>query len=177
MINSRAKGARYMLAVCRLLSHWACGTALDAKASDLAFRTRSTSITPFDGHWLGAGDILCRPGVFFPFCVECKNDEHGKLDSILEAPKWPVWAWWEQTQEQAEKTGLTPLLIFSRALRENYVLMNRLSAVRLKIEPRRGPVLDITRPNGERLTLCLLDDLLALPRSRLKTITLTRKPS
>lgn len=114
-----------MLEVSRILSTWVCGTAAKAKAEDLAFRPRSTSIMPVEGHWKGKGDILCRPQVYFPFAVECKCVESGKLDSIIEAPQWPVWDWWKQAVRQAEasKPILIPMLVFTRSRRANYVML------------------------------------------------------
>lgn len=174
MTNSQIKGRRYMLDVCRLLSHWIAKTKLSDPAHALAFRTRSTSIMPVEGHWMGQGDLVHRPGLYFPFCVECKNDEHGKLDSILEAPKWSVWTWWEQARTQAQKVSSTPLLIFSRSQRENYVLMETRVAQRLEVGPKRAPLLEVHRVGGEELTLCLLDDLMRVTPGRLRCISTVR---
>ncbi len=38
-----------------------------------------------------------------PYSVECKNQA-----------RWSVPAWWRQTEEQAEATGATPLLVMKR---------------------------------------------------------------
>lgn len=169
VVDGRNKGARYMVDVCRILSHWICGTAIDAKAHELAFRPRSTSIMPVEGHWNGAGDILHRPDVTFPFCVECKKQEGGDLGSILDARRWPVWDWWDQAVAQANRVDSIPLLIFARNRRENSVLMRRDTAEWLGLQPLSAPVLDIRRPNdGERLTLCLLRDLAARPVPKMR---------
>lgn len=175
MIDGRNKGARYMVDVCRLLSHWVCGTVEDAQAYELAFRPRSTALMPIDGHWETKGDLVVRPDLVFPLCVECKKHEAGDLDGLFDAPKWPVWAWWEQTKAQAATIHLPPALIFCRNRRENRVLLTRATAQCLEILPHPGPVVDIRRSNGEELTLCLLDNLLGLPSSNLQRLVKSRK--
>lgn len=171
MTDSRNKGARYMVDVCRLLSHWICGTPEDANADALAFRPRSTALMPIDGHWSNKGDLVSRPDLRFPLCVECKKQESGDLDGLFDAPKWCVWDWWEQAKGQALAIHLTPALIFCRNRRQNRVVLPRDTARCLDLKPLHGPLLDVTRPNGEVLTVCLLDDLLAVPPSRLARLS------
>jgi len=163
--GERIKGNRYMVSICRVLSAWWCDTPDGLRADDLPFRMRSTAIQPVEGHWEGAGDILHRPDLRpeFPFSVECKKQEKGQMDSILEAPNWPVWAWWRQAKAQAKKTRHVPLLLFTRNRRKDYALLSRRAADHLDIRPHEAPVLQVARPDGEELTLCLLDDLVQVP--------------
>lgn len=146
--GSYTKGNRFMVVVSRLISTWWCGTPPKAPFADLPFRPRSTSIVPVEGHWQGKGDILHRPDVPvpFPFAVECKDDEGGKLDSILEAPNWVVWAWWQQAKTQAQVAGLRPLLVFSRRHRGVYVMLDRPTATKIDLKPDRLPVLWVRGP-------------------------------
>lgn len=177
MVNGRDKGARYMVDVCRLLSHWVCGTPEDANADVLAFRPRSTALLPMEGHWDAKGDLLSRPALRFPLCVECKKHENGYLDGLLDAPKWAVWTWWEQAKEQASANRETPALIFCRNQRDNRLVIAKETATCLGLKPIHGPQIDITRTSGETLTLCLLADLLALPVGRLKRLQSTKNTS
>lgn len=151
-----------MLHVCRLLSQWWCGVSERTPAADLPFRTRSTSIVPVEGHWRGEGDILWRPDLepVFPFALECKNQEKGAMDAILEAPAWPVWSWWDQTCTQAETAAAVPLLLFTRNRRKDYVMLPSSKARRLReLVPIHGPHLEVTRPGGVQVTICLFGDL------------------
>lgn len=165
-----------MLDVCRLLSHWVVHTPLKAPASQLAFRPRSTSLMPIDGHWASKGDLVARPDLHFPLCVECKKHEDGYLDGLFDAPKWSVWGWWDQAKAQAAATNLTPALIFCRNLRENRIALPTSAARCLAPQPRHGPIIDVTRPDGETLTICLLADVLALPPSKLHRLFLDEAP-
>jgi hypothetical protein len=157
--SSYKKGNRFMLAVSRLLSTWWCGTPPNAAAAVLPFRPRSTSIMPVEGHWQGEGDILHRPGLkpAFPFAVECKDHEEGKLDAVLEAPNWPVWAWWEQTEKQAKAVALRPMLVFSRRHRDTYVMLDRPTAQLIELGPAHLPVLWIRGRHD--VALCVWRDL------------------
>lgn len=170
MKDGRRKGEAYMLRICRALSAWIGGTDPEAPASELVFRTRSTSIMPVEGHWNGKGDLLHRPGISFPFAVECKKDEKGKLDSILEASRWPVWDWWQQACEQAEKTGATPLLVFSRNRRKDYVMLPSRTAHQLGLLPRSAPVLVVRREPSYDVVIATLADLVAIKPSLLKKV-------
>lgn len=48
----------------------------------------------------------------FPYGIEAKNQETTK-----------IWEWWKQTETNAEKDGLTPLLVFRRNRQEPLVCM------------------------------------------------------
>lgn len=171
MVDGNRKGGEYMLDVCRLLSQWVAGTPRDAKADRLVFRTRSTALMPIDGHWKTKGDLVSRPDLDFPLCIECKKVEvGGALDGLFDEPKWPFWKWWEQTKSQALAIGETPSLIFCRNRRENRVVLPTYAARCLEVLPISGPMLDLLRPDGEALTVCLLDDLLAVPKQNLRRL-------
>lgn len=167
MRNGKAKGDDFENRVCRLLSIWLVpGDWKKAKVWALPFRRRFTDTTPLDGHWTGSGDVLHRPGIKFPFTVECKKQEKWELDGMFGAPKWRPWKWWSQARDQAYEAGLHPLLIFTRNCRPLYVLMEKEIAEWLHLKPKRGPVLRVERPAGPRLVLAVMDDLTAVPRAR-----------
>ena len=163
MTDSRIKGQRFMLGVSRALSTWVVGTDPKAKAGSLPFRPRETIREPAEGHWELKGDIRCRPDVYFPFSVECKKDESWSLEGLMEAPKCPVWKWWEQAKTQAAAGfSAIPLLIFSRNRRKNYVLMRANVHEWFALKPSVAPHLMVRRPSGEQLALVVLDDLLGV---------------
>lgn len=153
-----------MLEVSRVLSAWVCKTDPRANAEHLAFRPRSTALMPVEGHWLGKGDIVCRPQIHFPFCVECKCVEGGKLDSILESPRWPVWDWWKQTVRQADASNpkLFPMLVFTRNHRGNYVMLWERDILSFfpVVAAQSTPNLRVSPPSEQgldRVFVCLLD--------------------
>lgn len=145
-----------------------------AKVFELPFRRRFTDSTPLDGHWEGAGDILRRPDIAFPFCVECKKQEGWELDGMLANDKWPPWGWWDQAVTQAEKVGLHPLMIFARNLRQNYVLLKETTGIWLNLQPHHGPVTTVRRSSGESLVLALASDLVRVPAKRVNSLSTTR---
>lgn len=139
--------------ICGHLSRWAGGS----------FRPRPTIVAPSEG-WQVKGDVQHAPGLRFPFSVECKKIEGWELDGLYEAPRWVVWKWWKQCVEQAATTkNARPLLIFSRNRRKNYVLTTEATLEWLKLQPARGPRVTVLTPDGGRLGLCLLDDLVKCP--------------
>jgi len=144
--DGRTKGERYENTVCRLLSQWLVpGDWEKCPVYKLPFRRRFTDSTPLDGHWEGEGDILHRPDVTFPFCVECKDQEGWDLDGVLKNAQWPVWKWWTQACAQAQQVGLRPILFFTRAYRPNYVMIEKEVAQWLEVVPQQGPVIEVYR--------------------------------
>lgn len=104
MTHSRNKGNELELIVAKAFS----------KAFGLQIRR-----TPLSGGWSHdnpetAGDLVCTtPGANFPYCVECKNVEGWKLESLFtEQHKW-FDDWWQQARTEAK--GKTPILVFSKA--------------------------------------------------------------
>ena len=166
MTNGRVKGNAFENAICFALSRWLASkqTPKRAKVYDLPFRRRSTSIMPMVGHWDGQGDILHKPGIESPFCIECKKQEGWELDGMLYADKWPVWKWWEQCRRQAAKVRLSPLLIFNRNRRPIYAMLLGVDALCLEPRPKHGPVLVVERPGSLGTVMVLrLDDLVRVP--------------
>jgi len=49
----------------------------------------------------------------FPYAVECKKAETMK-----------IWEWLSQAEENGKKTGLTPLLVFSRSRSKTYAVVD-----------------------------------------------------
>lgn len=155
MKDSREIGQSYMRTVAKVFAQWLGGE----------WRPRPTIVEPMEG-WTTKGDLASR-GVEHPFVVECKKNEQWVLDGIFDAPKWPIWAWWEQARAQAAtvsrsvtvKKNHVPLLIFTRNRRKNYVLAEARVLRWLKVKPLNGPVLTVERDNETPLALCLLGDL------------------
>ena len=171
--RGREKGARFMRDICEVFTRWLDPTLPQKpkpRQEDLSFRVRSTAILPSDGHWHGRGDILCRPDIYWPFTTECKKHEGWELDGMLANGAWPVWSWWSQTTKQASADGGAPLLVFSRNLRANYVLIQESTAECLRLVPKNGPVMRVAKPDGQRLVLALLADLVAVPPRSLRDI-------
>jgi hypothetical protein len=89
-----------------------------AKAFSKAFGV-TIRRTPLSGGWSHenpetAGDLVCTtPGADFPYCVECKNVEGWKLESLFnDNHKW-FDDWWRQARD--ESNGKTPISVFSKA--------------------------------------------------------------
>jgi len=155
MKDGREKGQRYMRLCAKAIQGWLGGE----------WRPRPTIVEPMEGYTL-KGDLASRGVRWQPFSIECKHVEEWVLDGIFDAPKWPVWGWWEQCKRQAEAVPIAPareesaipLLLFSRNRRRNYVLADARTIEWLRVKPVNGPVLTVHR-REEPLALCLLDDL------------------
>ncbi len=165
--NGRRKGLKFENDICVILSRWLAPEYTPAlpKIYDLPFRRRSTSIMPLDGHWHGEGDILHKPHseIVNCFCIECKKIEGWELDGILTSNKWPVWEWWAQAVQQAEKVKLAPLLIFTRNRRPVYVMVRKAEQAWLKVKPVHGAVLNVKSSPYGSVVLMRLDDLARVP--------------
>jgi len=173
MTNGRAKGNKFENEVCYSISRWLAPkhTPIEATVYDLPFRRRSTSIMPSEGHWHGQGDILHKPlsDIVSPFAFECKKREGWELDGMFNGDKWPVWAWWRQTEEQADKGGLVPLMIFSRNRRENLVMLYERDSLCLGVTSVKSPCLRIERPRSDRtppVVVVSLADLVRVPLAK-----------
>jgi hypothetical protein len=176
MVDGRIKGNLFENKVCRLLSVWLVSDEyVDTKqftVFDLPFRRASTDRMPLVGHWNGQGDILhtAAMGIVCPFCVECKSQKGWELDGILMNPKWPPWGWWDQCKKQAAKVAATPLMFFTRPHRRVYVVVDKETAQCLTLKPEHGPLLRVERPSGERVVVSAVENLLAVPKRRVRAL-------
>ena len=75
--------------------------------------------TPMSGGWSHdnpqvAGDLVCMDPTFdFPFCIECKNSEGWKLESLFtDNHKW-FDDWWKQLIRECP-VGKAGILVFTR---------------------------------------------------------------
>jgi len=176
MVNGRNKGNKYENAICLALSRWLLPSLpFPARVEQLPFRRRSTSIMPLDGHWNGTGDILHRPDIEWPFCVECKRIEGWTLDGVFN-DGWPVWDWWLQAWKQARSAGLAPMLLLGRNRKPDYVLLRVEDAACLGLTAKRLPkFVTCQTADGEQLALLLLSDLVLADPARLSTVSTASK--
>ena len=99
---SRDKGASFERKICKVMG--------DAYGVELRR-------TPLSGGWAQhyddvAGDVVAVKGKF-PYCVECKNSEGWKLESLFTDKHAWFDAWWNQVLN-ACPWDKTPLLVFSK---------------------------------------------------------------
>jgi len=108
---SRDKGAAFERRICKILGE-AYGVELRR--------------TPLSGGWAQhyddvAGDVVAVKGEF-PYCVECKNQEGWKLESLLTEKHAWFDAWWAQLIK-ACPADKEPLLVFSKNFTPIFVAM------------------------------------------------------
>ena len=170
---SRTKGTRFERQVCERLSRWFDPSLPEnPPVESLTFRRRSTSIMPLEGHWHGAGDILHVPHLegSWPFCVECKKVEGWTLDSLLSPTVQGLWSWWSQACDQAARVAdREPLLIFARNHRPTHVMVWASTQAWLRIEPEHGNLVMARPSESPPVVVCLLDDLVRVPLSNLRS--------
>lgn len=110
--NSRAKGTRLELDVAKIF----------AKTLGLELRR-----TPLSGGWAKGnpgvhGDVVCvDPGPeAFGYCIECKNVEDWRLESLFTPHHRWFDSWWAQLLRDCPGDK-TPLLVFTRAYCPTFV--------------------------------------------------------
>lgn len=152
-MNGYAKGQRYTREVCLSLDQW-------TRSPRGTFRLRPTLVEPLDG-WSVKGDVVCAPGVRFPFTVECKNVERWSLDALFEGRSADITSWWKQCAKQAAQNHNRPLLVFSRNHREDYVMLRRADCRWLRFKPL--PCMEVPMGEAHPLVVAFLTDLVSCP--------------
>jgi len=132
-VNSRAKGQRFELKLCRVLSAWWTGNddCLRCRADDLPFFRTSGS-----GGWATrrkrqddnvavksqSGDLVTPES--FPFALELKHQEGWNWDPFFKrSDDWIVFKWWKQCVVAALAKERLPLLVFHRNNTPDWIMM------------------------------------------------------
>jgi hypothetical protein len=119
--NGRRKGAAYELKIAKKLADW-CGEVLRR--------------TPMSGGWskdaaFGVGGDLVCDNPCFSYHVEMKKREGWRLEDLLTGANnthsSSILEWWRQTLRESAHTGKIPLLIFSRNLLPDLVMLRYVS--------------------------------------------------
>jgi len=165
--NSKAKGNRFEIQVCRMLTDWWFPGEYDskAKASELPFRRAWGS-----GGWDkrgDPGDVKLITSLDFPFSVEAKNRQSWSFDALLKGNKnCELLKYWEQTLEDASVNGLIPLLLFTRNYDKVYAAIPSAFAYHLNVvSPLFFPFVTIRVEVADGMTILLAEELMNVPRS------------
>ena len=111
-VNSKTKGDTYERKIAKKLTEW----------TGLKFER-----VPASGGLKWAednrvyGDIVTNDPDF-PITIECKNREEWNMDSLINGSK-KVAAWWNQVTDDTAVTGNAPMVIFTRNLQPDYVMI------------------------------------------------------
>lgn len=164
MVDGRVKGNKYENAVARTLSGWVSEdddltNYRTCPVSELLFRRRQADNDNVVTTFVGGRDLMHKPGICFPFTVECKDWKVSfELSTLFR--NGDIWKWWQQTEDQASaEPGGWPLLVFSKNQNPDYAIIYEEAASCLRLKPCDGPVLAIQRPSGRTVVLALLSDL------------------
>lgn len=112
-INSKAKGSDYERKIAKVLGDW---------------YGEEFHRTPASGglHWKEdnrvAGDIVTPPGSTYPFVTELKKRESWEFFHLLKGTG-EMEKFWQQVSNDAARTGLKPLLVFSKNFSPDYTMM------------------------------------------------------
>lgn len=104
------------------------------------------------------GDIVTPPGSTFPWVVECKKRENWTMDSLLNGSA-EVSKWWKQVTDDAERSGLEPMLIFTRNRQPDYVAVKDEEDTLSMVYP---DTTIMTKINGDHVIIMRLDDYIKL---------------
>ena len=110
------------------------------------------------------GDIVTPPGSTFPWVVECKKRENWTMDSLLNGSA-EVSKWWKQVTDDAERSGLEPMLIFTRNRQPDYVALKAHDEIFMFINPT---MMIVTTINGDEVHIMRLDELIEMHEKVIK---------
>lgn len=113
MKNGRNKGSAYERHIAKKLGEW---------WGEKFQRTPASGGLDWGKDNRVCGDIVTPPDSSFPFTVECKKRESWNMDSLFKGSK-EVEKWWVQVKGDCEKSDLFPMVVFSRNLQPDYILM------------------------------------------------------
>ncbi|QBL97953.1 hypothetical protein EauM23_00060 [Exiguobacterium phage vB_EauM-23] len=150
MKNGRNKGSAYERHIAKKLGAW---------WGEKFQRTPASGGLDWGKDNRVCGDIVTPPGSEFPFTVECKKRENWTMDSLFKGSK-EVEKWWAQVNKDCERSGLLPMLVFSRNLQPDYVCLAADDYVSLFYwdTPNREALDRIhVRLNGEEVIIVSLD--------------------
>ncbi|MNE83965.1 hypothetical protein D3C80_1808290 [compost metagenome] len=71
-----------------------------------------------------AGDIVTPPNSVYPWVTELKKREAWEFNQFIKGTG-EIEKYWEQVCSDANRTGLAPLLIFSKNYEPNYMMMSK----------------------------------------------------
>lgn len=113
---SRRKGVTFERYVAKVFTEW------------WGSEVRRTPLSgAYGGEWNLAGDLMFQEP--FPYLVELKNRENWTMEQVFEG-RGPVFDWWTKASKEAAAAGLEPMLVFSRARKNVYVMCKRMPLVR-----------------------------------------------
>lgn len=145
--NGKAIGGAYERYVAKKLSAW-WGEEFHRTPASGGLRWKQDNRV--------CGDIVTPPGSTFPWVVECKKRENWTMDSLLNGSA-EVAKWWKQVTDDAERSGLEPMLIFTRNRQPDYVAVKDEEDTFSMIYP---DTTIMTKINGDHVIIMRLDDLI-----------------
>ena len=145
---SKAKGSTYERHIAKKLGAW-WGEEFQRTPASGGLRWKQDNRV--------CGDIVTPPGSTFPWVVECKKRENWTMDSLLNGSA-EVSKWWKQVTDDAERSGLEPMLIFTRNRQPDYVAFESRSLQRFYIPE----TVIFHQINGDKVYIMRLDNLIEL---------------
>jgi len=153
-INSRNKGSEYERKIAKVLGAW----------WDEEFHR-----TPMSGglHWAEdnrvAGDIVTPPTSMYPWVTELKKREEWEFDHLLKGTG-EIEKYWQQVVRDSERTGMKPMLIFSKNHAPNYLMIdlydyNVIMEAKAWLAPRFAHFV-VVKPGYNTRVVCILEDFL-----------------
>lgn len=147
--NGKAIGGAYERYVAKKLSAW-WGEEFHRTPASGGLRWKQDNRV--------CGDIVTPPGSTFPWVVECKKRENWTMDSLLNGSA-EVSKWWKQVTDDAERSGLEPMLIFTRNRQPDYVAVKDEEDTLSMVYP---DTTIMTKINGDHVIIMRLDDYIKL---------------
>lgn len=160
MVNSRAKGSAYERRLCKKFSLWTGYKIVR---------------TPASGGILKTGDLCPKEPkhmVSFPFSVEAKNRERWDMTDLIKNVKLKkgIMSWWEQCVDDSLESGKVPLLVFTRNLDEDFIILRSDDADKIKIGDFHHFKFYDDSVNSECLHIGLLKDLFKVEYSYIESV-------
>lgn len=176
MVDGRRKGNSFEVEVAYLVADWIVPVSGGWKGQGAPppFRRRPADKDSLPSDWVGGRDIMHHPRVWFPFSVECKNDEDWSIDTLFMRPRRSNVLWWEQCCHQAGAIGLVPLLLLGKARAESMAVLSERAYAAMGLDVDRYVRFSI---GGETLRLLPLEDLVLVAPKTLRRLTAMFSPN
>jgi len=112
-VNSKAKGSAYELKISKVLGNW-WGEEFHRTPASGGLRWKEDNRV--------VGDIVTPPTSVWPWVTELKKRENWEFTHLLKGTG-EIESYWEQVCSDAQRSGLKPMLIFSKNFCPDFLML------------------------------------------------------
>lgn len=152
MKNPKEKGNNFERKVAKLFSLWSGHKFMRTPASGAIHNFKDKRVVSDIVAPLSIGE--------WPFSIECKNVMCSwELNTLLEGTSETMKSHWKQAQDDADREGLAPLLIFTKNFRDKFIVLRPDDYIKAFAEYANKIDRIELFYEGEKVIICHLDEL------------------